>query len=246
MLVPKPSDMRHKSNMFKLLTAILKDNSLSSKLYFKGGTCAALRGILPRFSVDLDFDLLDKSLIPTLRPRIIKLTNDLGFTLKEQSQHALQFFLKYDAPVQDRNTLKLEITDFVSSKSEYEVVNLQELNLVCQAQTIPTMVAGKLVAALGRLERNGHVSGRDFYDIREFLIAGLPINYAVVEDLTGQKYTKYIGSLLKFVKTELTLDQLYHDLSPLLAPKNFKNVISQIIPDLTMLLADELARANDK
>jgi len=151
MLVPRRADMRHKSNMFKLLSAILKDKTLSSKLYFKGGTCAALRGVLPRFSVDLDFDLLEKSLIPTLRPRIIKLTQNLGFTLKEQSQHALQFFLKYEAHDQERNTLKLEISDLVSPKNEYELVNLEELNLVCQTQTIPTMVANKLVAALGRL-----------------------------------------------------------------------------------------------
>ena len=242
MLVPRRADMRHKSNMFKLLSAILKDKTLSSKLYFKGGTCAALRGVLPRFSVDLDFDLLEKSLIPTLRPRIIKLTQNLGFTLKEQSQHALQFFLKYEAHDQERNTLKLGISDLVSPKNEYELVNLEELNLVCQTQTIPTMVANKLVAALGRLERNGHVSGRDFYDIREFLLAGLPINKSVVEERTGQKYLEYLDNILKYVKKNLTLDQLYRDLNPLLPPKNFKHVVDQIIPDLTMLLTDELAR----
>lgn len=243
MLIPNPSDMRHKANMFKLLSAILKNKTFASKLYFKGGTCAALRGILPRFSIDLDFDLLDKSLIPTLRPQFAKMVSRLGFTLKDQSQHALQFFLKYDAPDKARNTLKLEISDLVSPNNEYEIVNLHELNLVCQTQTISTMVANKLVASLGRLERNGHVSGRDFFDLREFMLAGLPINYAVVEERTGQNYNSYLTQLLKYVKTELNPGQLYQDLNPLLPPHNFKHAVDQIIPDLTLLLKDELARS---
>ena len=243
MLVPKPSDMRHKSQLLRLLTAILKDPKLAGSLYFKGGTCAALRGILPRFSVDLDFDLLDKSKIDDLRPRIIKLTKKLGFTLKDQSQHALQFFLKYDAPEKTRNTLKLEISDLVSPKNEYEITNLSEINQVAQAQTISTMVANKLVAALARVDSNGHVSGRDFYDLREFLMAGLPINQAVVEERTSKKYGEYIENLLSYVKNNLQADQLYLDLNPLLPPTNFKHSVDQIIPELVILLQDELARS---
>lgn len=246
MLVPKPSDMRHKANMLRLLTAILKDRTLASKLYFKGGTCAALRGLLPRFSVNLDFDLLDKSLIPDFRNRISKLVSKLGFRLEEQSQHALQFFLKYQAGDKERNTLKLEISDLVSPANKYEKVNLREINLVCQTQTIDTMVANKLVAALGRLERNGRVSERDFYDLREFFVAGLPVNYAVVEERTGLDYRSYLEKLLKFVKTDLKKEQLYQDLNPLLPPHNFKNEVDQLVPELTILLQDELSRTDQK
>lgn len=246
MLVPKPKDMRHKSQMFKLLIGILSDPALANNLYFKGGTCAAMRGLLERFSIDLDFDLLDKTLIPSLRPRITQLTGKLGFSLDQQSQHALQFFLKYDAPLNSRNTLKLEINDQVSSKNEYETVNLQEINLVCKTQTIGTMVANKFVAAMARLKRSGHVSGRDFYDLREFLVAGWDINYQVIEERTNQKYSSYIAELLDYVDTQLSPQELLADLNPLLPPQNFKNKIDQIIPDLKILLADELARAKER
>lgn len=246
MLLPKSSDMRHKSQMFKLLAGILSDKVLANKLYFKGGTCAALRGLLERFSIDLDFDLLDPQLIPSLRPMIIALTTKLGFGIEQQSQRSLQFFLKYKASKNSRNTLKLEITDLVSPQNEYEKINLPELNLVCQVQTVGTMVANKLVASLGRIKNNGRVSGRDFFDLREFLVAGLPINHSVVEERTGQGYTKYVAQVLEYVRSSMSREELYQDLNPLLSPKNFKYTVNQIIPDLVILLQDELARAKEQ
>lgn len=105
------------------------------------------------------------------------------------------------------------------------------------------MVANKLVIALVRIENNGHFSGRDFYDLREFLMAGLPINQAVVEERTGKKYGEYIAQLLSYVKNNLQKDQLYLDLNPLLPPTNFKHIIDQIIPELVILLQDELTRS---
>lgn len=50
---------RHKSILTEILKAIYEDATLAPLLGFKGGTAAALNYDLPRFSVDLDFDLLD-------------------------------------------------------------------------------------------------------------------------------------------------------------------------------------------
>ena len=62
MIIPKPSDAKHKTQMYRLLREILQNNILANKLVFKGGTYAALRGVLDRFSVDLDFDLPNSSM----------------------------------------------------------------------------------------------------------------------------------------------------------------------------------------
>ena len=51
MIIPHPKDVKHKIWMLRLLTAILENNLLANKLMFKGGTCAALRSLLDRFSV---------------------------------------------------------------------------------------------------------------------------------------------------------------------------------------------------
>ena len=57
MIANRPGDVTHKIQLLRLLTAIIDDPVLSSSLFFKGGTCAAMSGFLNRFSVDLDFDL---------------------------------------------------------------------------------------------------------------------------------------------------------------------------------------------
>ena len=49
----------HKLVMIKILKGLYSDLSLGSLLGFKGGTALYLLYNLPRFSVDLDFDLLD-------------------------------------------------------------------------------------------------------------------------------------------------------------------------------------------
>ena len=49
----------HKDSFLSVLRAIYSDPDTRSALGFKGGTAALLFYELPRFSVDLDFDLLD-------------------------------------------------------------------------------------------------------------------------------------------------------------------------------------------
>jgi len=247
MLVPQPKDALHKRQLITLLRGVLTDPALSNALYLKGGTYAALMGYLNRFSVDLDFDILtsEQKELDRLKVRLHKLFAKLDLSIADESQHYLQFFLKYKSSGTSRNTLKLEVSDRVSPYNEYEVVTLKELGLVCRAQTLSTMVANKLVAALNRQEQRGSVAGRDFFDIREFLSAGLPVNQMIIEERMGIPYAEYVGKLLEYVETVLTPSDLYVDLNSLLPPKNFRHVVDQIIPDLKMLLQDELVRVKE-
>ena len=50
----------HKKILLQLLTDIYKDKAVGPFLGFKGGTAAYLFYGLDRFSVDLDFDLIDE------------------------------------------------------------------------------------------------------------------------------------------------------------------------------------------
>lgn len=247
MLVPQPKDALHKRQLVSLLRGVLSDPKLSTALYFKGGTYAAMMGYLNRFSVDLDFDILttDPQEIARLKNRLHRLFETLNLKVADESQHYLQFFLKYKSLENSRNTLKLEVSDRVSPYNEYEVVTLKELGLVCRAQTLSTMVSNKLVAALSRYEQKGSPAGRDFFDLREFLSAGYPINRDIVVERMAMSYDEYVSRLLEFVSHQLKPNDLYVDLNPLLPPHSFKNTIDQIIPDLKILLADELARARE-
>ena len=48
----------HKTNLTNILIDIFKNSFIGPLLGFKGGTAALLFYNLPRFSVDLDFDLI--------------------------------------------------------------------------------------------------------------------------------------------------------------------------------------------
>lgn len=236
MILPRPSDAAHKIQMYRLLSAILNDIWLSQQLIFKGGTCAMLRGWLDRFSVDLDFDLLDVKQKDRVKLQIIYLVDSLGLEIKDQSRHHLQFFLKYPAPDKVRNTLKLEINDQASPLNQSELANLAELNRLAWTQTKSTMVANKLVAALGRLTNTGAVAGRDFYDLHLFLSRGFDIDQAIVEERTGQNFPDYIKQLIDFIEHDLTEDKLYQDLNPLIPSPRLKPVVKNLRQELLWLL----------
>ena len=52
---------RHKLYMAQILSLIFKDKDLCNVVGFKGGTALMFFHNLPRFSTDLDFNLLDVS-----------------------------------------------------------------------------------------------------------------------------------------------------------------------------------------
>ena len=71
MITLNSQDAIHKAWLYRVLIAIV-DNANLHELYFKGGTCAALTGILDRFSVDLDFDYVG------VESDLIKVRHELG------------------------------------------------------------------------------------------------------------------------------------------------------------------------
>ncbi|MFH2019375.1 MAG: nucleotidyl transferase AbiEii/AbiGii toxin family protein [bacterium] len=244
MILPKPKDAKHKIQLYRVLTAILENNYLANTIYFKGGTYASMRGVLTRFSVDLDFDLLNKKEKEKVKRELEKIFRKLGMKIKDQSRHELQFFLGYQAPDNERNTLKVEVTDLVSPANEYESVSLTELGLICKGQTIPTMVANKMYATIARYEKTGHIAGRDFYDLHQFLLQGLVSQRVIVEERTGKKYRDYLQELIKFTNEKLSDEELFQDLNALLPVKELGKVVKRLKRELVILLTDEYERSS--
>ena len=242
MIIPKPSDAKHKTQMYRLLREILQNSILANKLVFKGGTYAALRGVLDRFSVDLDFDLPNSSNIPELRIICHDIFKNLNLEVKDESKNHLQFFLKYEASEFERNTLKLEINDQVSKANKYEKYFLPEIAMYCNAHTLDTMFACKLIAAKARFDKNGKIAGRDFYDLHKFFNDGLSINKEVVEDLSNLTYKNYLISLAQFIEKEVSSKLLLEDLNPLLDTKKPKHYLKDLKEELLLMISDEIKR----
>lgn len=121
MILPKSSDAIHKAWLYRLLIGIVDNQNINRKVFFKGGTCASMLNFLDRFSVDLDFDLDENVSKQALREKLHVLFKKLNLTVKDESQKALQFFLKYPAPLGQRNTIKLDIIDNRLKSNKYAV-----------------------------------------------------------------------------------------------------------------------------
>ncbi|MBU0978682.1 nucleotidyl transferase AbiEii/AbiGii toxin family protein [Patescibacteria group bacterium] len=224
--------------MFRLLREILRNTFLANHLFFKGGTYAALRGVLDRFSIDLDFDLPNVEYKNKVRAECYKIFQKLNLEIKDESKNYLQFFLKYESKPNERNTLKLEINDEVNKANTYEKVHLLEINMFCNAQTLGTMFANKLIAAKARFEKNGKIAGRDFYDIHHFLLENMPINEQVIQEKTGLSLNQYMKMLSLFIKENLTQTALNEDLNPLMKSPQLRHVAQNLKLELLEFLKE--------
>ena len=238
-----PSDSLHKAWLYRVLVNIV-DNQKLAALYFKGGTCAALRGLLDRFSLDLDFDYVgSQEDLPRVRKELKKIFSDLGLEIKDESKKVPQFFLKYPTnKISSRNTLKIDITFPAPRANVYEPVRLNDISRVVNCQDKRTMFANKLVAVLDRFKRNGSIAGRDIYDIHYFFTSGHSYNTAVIKERTGLEPLSFFRELRNFVDKHINDTILSQDLSSLLPYETFRGLRKTLKLETIALISAEIER----
>lgn len=224
MILSKAGDAPHRAWMYRVLTAISDTPTLNAALGFKGGTCASMRGLLDRFSVDLDFDLLDVENLSMIKKIFEKIFRRLKLEISDQSKRSAQYFLKYKSKEMERNTLKIDCSFPVPKSNEYEMVRIPEIDRILNCQTVPTMFANKLVAVTNRYTRTGSVAGRDIFDVHMFFLKGFEVNEAVIEERTGKSVTEYFKFLVPFIEENVTQVIIDEDLNHLLPLSEFKNI----------------------
>jgi len=192
----------HKNILIKILKDIYTDSSLGPFLGFKGGTAAYLFYDLDRFSVDLDFDLLDplrnddsnginKAKEQEVFDKVENIVKEYG-TIKEKTnkRHTLFILLSYNEEVQN---IKVEINKR-SFDSRYELKSYLGISMLVMKKE--DMFAHKLVAMT---ERN-KIANRDIFDIYFFLKNNWEINKDIVEKRTGLKFADYLKKCIRFVE----------------------------------------------
>ena len=214
----------HKSVLIRVLSHILDDTFLSQNLFFKGGTCASMLGYLDRFSVDLDFDISSKSKIAEVGAKLENIFKNINLSVKDQSQNTIQYYLKYEAPENSRNTLKIDAVDVPFKGNTYEKVLLPEINRFAICQTIDTIFANKLVALVDRFEKNKTIAGRDIYDIHHFLQQGFAVNEELIKERRGVGLEEHVAYVINFTDENITQATLDQDLNTLLSPKKFQAI----------------------
>lgn len=181
----------HKTMLVDILKDIYSDTSLGPLLGFKGGSAAYLFCDLDRFSVDLDFDLLDKEKEEQVLKKIEKIAKKYG-DIKDitNKRYTLFFLLSYSE--EDRN-IKIEISKR-NFNSEYE--NKSYLGIPMLVMKKEDMFANKLVAMTNRAT----AVSRDIYDVHFFLKNYWDINKEIVEERTNMDFKDYLKKCIKFLE----------------------------------------------
>ena len=157
----------HKTILFQILKDIYSDTTVSPFLGFKGGTAALMFYELDRFSVDLDFDLLDETKEDYVFERITSIIKRHG-TLKES--HKKRFSLFWLLSYEDKaHTIKVEINRRQFG-SRYELKTYLGVSMLVMVPE--DMFAHKLMAMVERIGK----TSRDIYDVWFFLQHRFPIN----------------------------------------------------------------------
>lgn len=179
---------RHKGILVRILKDIYTDNALGPVLGFKGGTAALLFYELSRFSVDLDFDLLDPEQEDYVFERVGKIVAAYG-KIKEQRKKHFTLFYELSYSEADHN-IKVEINRR-NFGSKYEVMNYFGISMKVMVKE--DMFANKLAALYERVER----ANRDIFDVWFFLQNNWPINKALVEKRMGMIFGEVVAKCIE-------------------------------------------------
>ena len=236
MILIKKEDILHKFQLLKLLTAIVDDPQISQRLYFKGGTCAAMAGFLDRFSIDLDFDLRKSVNKSKLKTGLEKIFKDQSFTIANKKDQTLFYLLKYKAPPNRRNTLRLSVFEDIIKANDYKPIFLPEIGRLVNCQTIETMFANKLVAPIDRYQKHEKIAGRDIYDIHYFFSQGYKFKDEIIKERTGVGVKDYIKILIEFIEDKITQKILTEDLSTLLPYPKFQKIRKTLKDEVLIFL----------
>jgi len=183
---------KHKFFLVQILKDIYSDIEISSYLGFKGGTALMFFYELPRFSVDLDFNLLDIDQEKIVYEKVREILLKYGKIFDE----AMKFYgpiivLDYGA---GERKLKIEISNR-QWDNHYEIKNLLGINM--KVMVAPDMFAHKLCALLDRSE----ITNRDIFDSWFFAQKHTPINKSLVESRMEMHLAEYLQKCIDHLET---------------------------------------------
>lgn len=181
----------HKTILLQILKDIYTDISISSTLGFKGGTACYLFYDLSRFSVDLDFDLLDQKKEKVVFERIEEILKKYGKLKEKRNKRSTLFFiLSYK---EEGQNIKIEVSKRIFGSS-YEIKNYLGISMLVMEKE--DILAHKLVALLERKKP----ANRDLFDIWFFLKNNWETNKEIVEKRTEMKFKEYLKRCIGFIE----------------------------------------------
>lgn len=217
---------KHKFYMLQILRDIYKNPFLANNLGFKGGTACMFFYDLPRFSVDLDFNLLDIS----KEKEVYDAVREILLKYGKIHDEAMKFYgpiLVLDYGAGERK-LKIEISkrDFMDS---YTLQNL--LGIDIKVMNASNMLSHKLCALLDRNE----MTNRDIFDAWYLMERRTPIIRRIIEERMNMPLEDYLGQCIQTLSS-LPNSGLLNGLGELMDNKQKKFVRNNLLKETITLL----------
>lgn len=188
---------KHQLIMGKILRDIYSDISISSLLGLKGGTAAYFFYGLPRFSVDLDFDILsenenDKKIVYNKILEIIKKYGIIKDSyIKKYTIFALLSYSDMDSNIKIEINTRNQIKNI---KSKYELKKYLGISMMVAKKEY--LFAGKISA----LTMRSKTAMRDIYDVDYFTKNNWEIDNEAVKSISNKETKDQLSLCLEVIE----------------------------------------------
>ena len=228
----------HKMHLTNILIDVYKTSTLGSVLGFKGGSAAMFFYGLPRFSVDLDFDLTKKYVKGKNEEKkfVDKLTKILKtkYEIKDYSRkyNTIFWLLSYGFGTKK---IKIEIS---SRENKYNHYNLKPFyGVSVKVLNVKDSIAHKLITVTERKS----IASRDLFDAHYFLSSkyATDVNYEIIKHKTGKSPKEFYKYLLKFLET-VSNKRILNGIGELLTESQKNWVRSSLLIELKDLIRRQI------
>ena len=223
--------------MGNILKDIYTDTALAPLLGLKGGTAAYFFYKLPRFSVDLDFDLfvLDEALQNQVFEKIEQILKQYG-TIKDKKIKQNTIFLLLSYGELDRN-IKIEISTrqlIPDLKNYYQLKEYLGISMLVGAEKY--LFSAKLIALSQRKE----TAARDIYDIWFFAKNNFDIDPEIIRIRTGKESKAYLSDCIAIIN-KFKDNQILKEIGELLSEKEKNWIKNNLKKDVIFLLKNYIS-----
>lgn len=205
----------HRQILLGILKDIFQNKNLAPILGFKGGTCLYFFHDLPRFSTDLDFNLIQNASFnkEELQKILVKYITITDFKEKKNTWFWLGSYKK------THHNVKVEISKRIFN-DKYELLDLYGIPVQCMNRA--HLFAHKLCAITDR----SFIANRDIYDCNFMFDRQFPIARQIIEQRTGMKMKEYFEKLIRYIPSHISKRGILDGLGEML-PSEQKNQTKQ-------------------